>query len=54
MLVRKVDILEGLDPVVLDGVMLAFSEQVKILRVVMDPALHFEKQVGLVARSTFC
>lgn len=46
-------ILQLLNPLVLDGMELAFSEQVKSLGVVMDSALHLEKQVGMAANITF-
>lgn len=50
----EADVLVGLDLLVVYGVGLAFAEQLKSLGVGMDPALLFEKQVGIVGKSAFC
>lgn len=52
---RSNDGWEGwLNPLVMDGVTLAFLEQDKNLGVVlMGPALWLEKQLGMMARSIF-
>lgn len=54
---EKDNILQGLNSLVLHGVILTFSEQIKSFRVLMDPTLlfenKFEKKVSMVARSTF-
>lgn len=45
MLVKKADVLEGLDPLLVDGVQSAFAELVKNLRTLMAPALLVGKWV---------
>lgn len=43
MLFGKADILEGMNPLGLEGRMLAFSEQIRSLGMLMDPDLLFKK-----------
>lgn len=49
MLAGKADTLEERNPLVLGGVMFAFSEQVKTLRVVINPAFLFKNLAGMFA-----
>lgn len=48
MLIGKNDILEGLNPLIMNGVNLPFADQVTRLRVLMDPASLLEKPVGVI------
>lgn len=46
------EILAGFGPLVLDEMELAFVDQVESLGVLMDSTFLFEKQTGIVAKSS--